>query len=49
MTHDDIADIVGPHRTLGAVIEVTSNMFNLGWSTDSRLLRNRGSHWAPTT
>lgn len=27
MTIDDMADVMGPHRTLGSVIEVTSNMF----------------------
>ena len=30
MTIDDVAAIVGPERTLGAVIEVTSNMFEPG-------------------
>ena len=30
MTMDDIASIVGPERTIGAVIEVTSNMFEPG-------------------
>ena len=30
MTMDDVASIVGPERTLGAVIEVTSNMFEPG-------------------
>jgi 2-dehydropantoate 2-reductase len=30
MTMEDIASIVGPERTLGAVIEVTSNMFEPG-------------------
>ena len=30
MTMDDIATIVGPERTLGAVIEVTANMFEPG-------------------
>jgi 2-dehydropantoate 2-reductase len=30
MTMDDIAAILGPERTLGAVIEVTSNMFEPG-------------------
>jgi len=27
MTHEDIADVVGRHRTVGAVIEIASNMF----------------------
>jgi 2-dehydropantoate 2-reductase len=30
MTMEDVASIVGPERTLGAVIEVTSNMFQPG-------------------
>lgn len=30
MSIDDIADVVGPERTIGAVIEVASNMFNPG-------------------
>ena len=30
MTHEDIADIVGPERTLGAVIEIASNMWEPG-------------------
>ncbi|MGR0220667.1 ketopantoate reductase family protein [Agromyces sp. ZXT2-6] len=30
MTIDDIADIVGPHRTIGAVIEIAANMFEPG-------------------
>lgn len=30
MTVDDIADVVGPERTMGAVIEVSSNMFEPG-------------------
>ena len=30
MTHKDIAAIVGPHRTLGAVIEIASNMWEPG-------------------
>jgi 2-dehydropantoate 2-reductase len=30
MTHDDIADIVGPERTIGAVIEIASNMWEPG-------------------
>jgi len=30
MTMDDVASIIGPKRTLGAVIEVTSNMFEPG-------------------
>ncbi len=30
MTIDDVASIVGPERTLGAVIEVTSNLFEPG-------------------
>jgi 2-dehydropantoate 2-reductase len=30
MTMDDVASIIGPERTLGAVIEVTSNMFEPG-------------------
>ncbi len=30
MTMDDIAAVVGPHRTLGAVIEMASNMFDPG-------------------
>lgn len=30
MTVDDIADVVGPHRTMGCVIEVSSMMFEPG-------------------
>jgi 2-dehydropantoate 2-reductase len=30
MTMHDIAAVVGPHRTLGAVIEMASNMFDPG-------------------
>ena len=30
MTLDDIADVVGPERTIGSVIEVSSNMFEPG-------------------
>lgn len=30
MSIDDMADVVGPERTIGAVIEVASNMFNPG-------------------
>jgi len=30
MTHQDIADIVGAHRTIGAVIEIASNMWEPG-------------------
>jgi 2-dehydropantoate 2-reductase len=30
MTHTDIADIVGPARTIGAVIEIASNMWEPG-------------------
>ncbi|UYN82670.1 MAG: NAD(P)-binding domain-containing protein [Microcella sp.] len=30
MTMDDIAAVVGPHRTLGAVIEMASNLFDPG-------------------
>ncbi|MCA0872245.1 NAD(P)-binding domain-containing protein [Seohaeicola saemankumensis] len=30
MTHEDIADIVGPERTIGAVIEIASNMWEPG-------------------
>ncbi|MFN8189121.1 MAG: 2-dehydropantoate 2-reductase N-terminal domain-containing protein [Nocardioidaceae bacterium] len=30
MTIDDVASIVGPHRTIGAVIEMASNMFEPG-------------------
>jgi 2-dehydropantoate 2-reductase len=30
MTHDDIAGIVGPERTIGAVIEIASNMWEPG-------------------
>ena len=30
MTHIDIADVVGPDRTIGAVIEIASNMFTPG-------------------
>ncbi|GAB2756920.1 ketopantoate reductase family protein [Sinomonas soli] len=30
MTIDTIADVVGPERTLGAVIEISSNMFDAG-------------------
>lgn len=30
MTVDDIADVVGPERTLGAVIEISANMFEPG-------------------
>lgn len=30
MTHEDIAEIVGPERTLGAVIEIASNMWEPG-------------------
>ena len=30
MTHEDIADIVGRHRTIGAVIEIASNMWEPG-------------------
>jgi len=30
MTVDDIADVIGPSRTLGSVIEVSSNMFEPG-------------------
>lgn len=33
MTHEDIADIVGPHRTIGAVIEIASNMWEPGITT----------------
>ena len=52
MTMDDVASIVGPERTLGAVIEVTSNMFVPGvvvrqtpskgsWFGDRRFRRRR--------
>jgi 2-dehydropantoate 2-reductase len=30
MTHEDIAEIVGPERTIGAVIEIASNMWEPG-------------------
>jgi 2-dehydropantoate 2-reductase len=30
MTHEDIADIVGAHRTIGAVIQIASNMWEPG-------------------
>lgn len=30
MTHEDIAEIVGPDRTIGAVIEIASNMWEPG-------------------
>jgi 2-dehydropantoate 2-reductase len=30
MTHEDIADVVGRERTIGAVIEIASNMFTPG-------------------
>ena len=30
MSVDDLADVVGPHRTVGAVIEMASNMFEPG-------------------
>ena len=33
MTHLDIAAVVGPERTLGAVIEIASNMFTPGTTT----------------
>ncbi|MGB2200487.1 MAG: ketopantoate reductase family protein [Pseudooceanicola atlanticus] len=33
MTHGDIADIVGPHRTIGAVIEIASNIWEPGITT----------------
>ena len=33
MTHEDIADIVGAHRTIGAVIEIASNMWEPGTTT----------------
>ena len=33
MTHDVIASVVGPERTIGAVIEIASNMFTPGVTT----------------
>ena len=33
MTHEDIAGVVGTHRTIGAVIQIASNMWEPGMTT----------------
>ncbi len=46
MTHEDIASVVGRERTIGAVIEIASNMFTPGVTNRQNDPRPPGSRWA---
>ena len=46
---NDIEEIVGPERTLGCVMEMSSEIFTPVLSSGTRRNRTPGSDWAPST
>ena len=49
MTVDTIADVMGPERTLGAVIEISSAMWEAGSSNATCPRARPGSPWAASS